>query len=242
MGKIAAVTSGKGGVGKSTFSVCVASSLVSLGKKVLLIDMDCGLRCLDIMLNVSEKIVFDLSDVTSKKVSLSDAAVSTDSGVHLLAAPYSPEMPESDALTLLAEDASSIYDFVIFDFPAGIDVECYKALGRECMFITVSTPDKICIRDAFAISRNLSDFAPNRRLVINRFLPDYVKAGFHSGIDDMIDQSATRLLGVVPEDFEIPFKLTSGKLPKSKKTLCAFKRIAKRMCGENVPLVKIKKL
>ncbi len=235
MNKIIAVTSGKGGVGKSTFSVGIAGALESLGKTVLLIDLDSGFRCLDLMLGVSEKVVFDLSDVLCERATLLESVVKPSSSLHLLAAPFKAGSDCAD-LSRLANEASNKYDFVIFDFPAGFSEESYRSLPDTALFITVATPDPICVRDASAVTRALRPFANNRRLVINRFHRKGIRSGLHCGVDDLIDSSATRLLGVVPEDVDAATRLARALPLKKGDAKKAYKRIAKRICGETVKL------
>ncbi len=235
MNKIIAVTSGKGGVGKSTFSVGLSKALESLGKTVLLIDLDSGFRCLDLMLGVSKDVVFDLSDILCGHASLSESVVKPSASLHLLAAPFKASADRFD-LSKIADEACEKYDFVIFDFPAGFCEESYRSLPEKTLFITVATPDPVCVRDASAVTRALRPFAQNRRLIINRFHRKGIRSGLHCGVDDLIDTSATRLLGVVPEDIDAAIRLSRALPLRKGDAKKAYKRIAKRICGENIKL------
>lgn len=235
MHKIIAVTSGKGGVGKSTFSVGVARALCRLSKKVLLVDLDSGFRCLDLMLGVSEQVVFDINDISSGKIEAEDAIIRSEGFCpDLIAAPFDPQAPITEGILKII--ALCDYDFIIFDFPAGFSEINYRILPKDTMFITVSTPDPICVRDAAAICRALRSFAKNRRLVINRFDKDMISSGNHFGIDELIDSSSTRLIGVIPEDRESAFMLSVSKDVKRGKTRKAYLRIAERLCGKDIKL------
>ena len=129
MGRLLAVTSGKGGAGKSSVSVHLASSLSDMGNKVLLIDLDAGMRCLDIMLGVSDILLFDLEDVLSGNKSLEESIIIPPCGngkLHFLAAPLKNKIKISSFLKLI-DYALTVYDFVMLDFPAGPVDELYSA-------------------------------------------------------------------------------------------------------------------
>ncbi len=242
MGKIFAVTSGKGGVGKSTFSVGVSISLAHTNSNVLLIDMDSGLRCLDLMLSVSDKLVFDIADVLNG-TELEDAVLNVEcvKGLNLLAASYEENI-DSEKFSQFISNTKDLYDYIVLDFPAGIDLANYKNLPNDTVFITICTPDPISIRDASFMANKISQFSENRRIVINKFSLKNIKNGKNANIDEIIDSSQTRLLGIVPFDENMPHLSLKQKLKTSSKTYKAYTRIAKRLCGENIPLKKLKKI
>lgn len=242
MGKIFAVTSGKGGVGKSTFSVGISISLAHTNSNVLLIDMDSGLRCLDLMLSVSDKLVFDIADVLNG-TELEDAVLHVESvkGLNLLAASYEEEI-DSEKFSEFISTTKDLYDYIVLDFPAGIDLANYKNLPSDTVFITICTPDPISIRDASFMANKISQFSENRRIVINKFSLKNIKSGKNANIDEIIDSSQTRLLGIVPFDENMPHLSLRQRLKTSYKTYKAYTRIAKRLCGENIPLKKLKKI
>lgn len=242
MGEIFAVTSGKGGVGKSTFSVGISISLAHTNANVLLIDMDSGLRCLDLMLDVSDKLVFDIGDVLNG-TELSDAVLSVESvpGLNLLAAAYEDNI-DCEKFNQFINDTKDLYDYIVLDFPAGIDLSNYKNLPSDTVFITVCTPDAVSIRDASFMANKISEFSSNRRIVINKFNLKDVKKGKCANIDDIIDASETRLLGLVPYDKNMPHMPLKAKLKRFSKTYKAFMRIAKRLRGENIHLINPKKI
>lgn len=242
MGEIFAVTSGKGGVGKSTFSVGISISLAHTNANVLLIDMDSGLRCLDLMLGVSDKLVFDVSDVLNG-TELSDAILNVDSvkGLNLLAASYENNI-DCEKFNQFIQKSKELYDYIVLDFPAGIDLSNYKNLPPNTVFITVCTPDPVSIRDASFMANKISEFSANRRIVINKFSLKNIKKGKCANIDEIIDSSETRLLGLVPYDKNMPHMSLKSKLKSHNKTYKAFARIAGRLRGENISLINLKKI
>ena len=243
MGKVLGITSGKGGVGKSTVSIGLAMAFAESGEKVLLVDMDEGLRCLDLMLGVDSDVVFDLADVLMGK-DIEDALQQSayTKGLYLIPAPASVGMIDVFSFARFVKEAAGIFDRVIFDFPAGIDLRLYKSLPKDALFLTVAVPDPVSLRDAAAISTELDKASLDARLVINRFIyKQSIKWNFKN-IDSMIDASALRLIGIVPEAEELAMLSLKHKLSRKGKAIAAFKRISRRICGENVPLKKIKKI
>lgn len=241
MKRILAVTSGKGGVGKSTCAVGIAVALCKSGKKVLLIDLDAGLRCLDIMTGADDRLVFDLFDVLNGKP-LEDAVLKSNltDGLFVLAAPSECCTFDGTALCNMLLSAKE-YDYIILDFPAGVSFPFCEKICDITDFIVVTTADRIGMRDSFAMASALGKFGCVCRLVINKFDRRLIKKGIFGGIDDMIDCSGCRLLGVVPFDRRAAMQ-KQGKFYKKGKTVKAFERIAKRIYGYEVRLPKIKKI
>lgn len=243
MGKIFAVTSGKGGVGKSTFSVGLGLAFANKGKNVLLVDMDEGLRCLDLMLGLDSKIVFDLSDILGGREML-DAVYKYDGaeGIFLVPAPAKTGLIDAFSLSQFVAQAKERFDIIIFDFPAGIDMTFYGVLPEDTLFLTVAVPDPVSIRDAAAISAELKRIFREARLVINRYQLKGKNKSSIRNIDDIIDSSSLRLLGIVPEsDMMRQFSL-KHKLKNRSRAAKAYMRIAARLEGEDCPLVKCKKI
>ncbi len=241
MGKTFAVTSGKGGVGKSTVSVGLALSFSKMGFKTLLIDMDEGLRCLDLMLGVNDKVVLDLSDILNGR-EINDCIYNINERLSLIPAPQSTGMINAYNLKVFANEVNNLFDVVIFDFPAGIDFSLYTSLSADALFLTVAFPDAVTVRDAAVVSRLLAEKGLSSRLIINKF--DYKtakKKGFN-GVDDIIDQAVLQLVGIVPKNDSLAL-FSSGRLPnKNHKAMKAFTRISKRLLDENVLLPKLKKI
>lgn len=241
MGKILAITSGKGGVGKSTVSVGLAVAFARMGKKTLLVDMDEGLRCLDLMLGVDDSAILDLSDVLAGK-EIADVCYSTPiaDNLFLIPAPLKFGNIDEEAFERFASKASYLYDIIIFDFSAGMDFSLYKRLPKTTLFLTVCVPDPVSIRDAAAVSRSLSENALSARLLINRFVYSGCKKYGFKNIDSMIDAAELRLLGIIPEDEELRVLSITHTLKKRNSAFKACLRIAKRILGERVLLPKLK--
>lgn len=244
MDKLFAVTSGKGGVGKSTVSAGLAAALARSGNSVLLIDMDEGLRCLDLMLGVSEKTVFDLADILNGVEAQSAIyEVPECENLYLIPAPANRGNIKPEIFGAFLREALLNFDKVVLDFPAGIDFTIYKEIPDYTVFLTVCTGDPVSIRDAYKVGRELNSIDKyNTRLIINRFDVSYINKNIYCGIDDMIDRSGIRLGGIVPFDIALQFAAAEGKLPKKCKANKAFERISKRLCGENIRLPKPKKI
>lgn len=238
-----AVTSGKGGVGKSTVSVGLAFGFASKGNKVLLVDMDEGLRCLDLMLGIDKTAVFDLADVLSGTPT-DDAVYLSPINENLYLIPAPRDLGKIDAfgLSKLASELATDYDTVIFDFPAGVDFTFYSCLPKETLYITVCVPDPVSVRDASEVSARLASMGLDSRLIINRFELTQSRKYKQKNIDGIIDTASIRLLGVVPESEELKMFSLTHKLSRRCRAMKAFSRIVKRLSGENVLLPKLKKI
>ncbi len=242
MGRIIAMLSGKGGVGKSSISVMLGTELAKT-QKVLLIDMDIGFTTLDIMLGTEDKNVFNFGDVLNGIKETAEAVVNVSSNLFFLSA------PKSNIDTALFRDflntAAEKFDTVLIDFPAGRLDEYISDLPKFTEILVVAEPTVVSCKDAGVMARRIEEEnLLSVRLIINRF--DY-KALKHSlygrafmSVDNIIDTAGARLIGIVPEDRWV-VSLQSGKCkPKGAKR--AVERIAERLNGKNVPLKKLKKI
>lgn len=246
MGRLLAVTSGKGGVGKSSVSVNIARSLNERGNNVLLIDLDAGMRCLDLMLGVSDRLIFDLNDVLNKSKTLEEAIIRASNysfDMHFLAAPLKEKINPA-ALYNLVTDACTRYDFVILDFPAGTADELLKALPRYCEALVVCNADAVSLRDAGIMGDSLKKLGlMSVRLILNRVSFENMRRGITANIDESIDGCGIRLIGVVPQSMEMYISSCSGKaLNKKSRAAKAFDRIARRLLGYDIPLMPYKKI
>ena len=238
MAEIIVIASGKGGSGKSSFTAGVGRALANLGKKVLAIDCDIGLRSLDLLFGVTENVVFDWGDLICERCDLEQALIKAE--IDLLAAPrnYSDDFTPEKTATLF-NSLSKYYDYILLDSPAGIDRGFQLAASGASSAVIITTPDNICVRScsrAFDELRRLG--IEDTRLVINMFEVKPVCKKKLLNIDQCIDETGVQLLGVVPRDINVGYSSVTGETPGefSPSTL-AYKRIAKRITGQRVPLV-----
>lgn len=243
MGICLATTSGKGGTGKSTVSCGLALAFAKMNKTVLLIDMDEGLRCLDLLLGVDHKVVYDLADILNGAPVSNGTYISpSNSLISIIPAPRELGSISADLLSAFANKIKSLYDVVIFDFPAGLDFSLYTAIGEDTQFLTVCNPDPVSVRDAAAVCSSLPKTLYEPRLIINRFDAEYIKKKIYNNIDDIIDISGFRLLGIIPQSSDLLLLSITHNIKKKTKAFKALFRIAKRLCGEESRLPKIKKI
>lgn len=247
MGEVIVITSGKGGVGKTTTTANIGTGLASLNKKVVLVDTDIGLRNLDVVLGLENRIVYDIVDVTSGNCKLRQALIKDKrfEGLYLLPAAQTKDKnavtPEQ--MKQLSEELKQEFDYVIIDCPAGIEQGFKNAIAGAEKAIVVTTPEVSAVRDADRII-GLLEAAELRQpqLIINRLRPQMVKRGDMMGIDDMIDILAIELLGVVPDDETIVVSTNKGEpavLDKVSKAGEAYRNITRRITGEDVPLMNL---
>lgn len=231
------VTGGKGGTGKSCISNFLCRALANKGNNVLLLELDSGLRGMDIMLGVSDKVVYDISDVLTYvcKPAKAIIEVPTEKGhFHFIAAPNDRYFrAESGNLKLLIRGLSSIYDYVIIDSAAGLGKAFDDAATVSDRALVITTVDPITIRDAEKVGDNLSCPA---RLVINKFHPSFLKGEFKT-IDDIIDKTKIQLIGVIPVDGMVVSSICSGEsLPRNSIARLQISDLARRIDGERIPL------
>lgn len=246
MRKIILVASGKGGTGKTSLTASVGTALADLGKKVLVVDGDCGLRNLDLVLGMSELAVFTFADVARGTVTLSHAAAAhpVTSGLYLLTAPADPpDLTASQMRSLAEQTEQDGYDYVIIDGPAGLPAELSLYAQIATQGIVVTMPDPASIRGAERVARRMEEECIMRiRLVVNRVRPRLVRYGVAANIDDAIDTSGLQLLGLIPEDEDVIACAGSGKsVVRYKKSGAAqaYRNIARRLEGERLPLMRL---
>lgn len=245
MGQVILVTSGKGGAGKSTFAVNCGAALASAGKSVLLVDTDAGLRALDLMLGVSDKVVYDLKNVLAGECETFKAILSTNvANLFLLPAPQSVscEYLDSAVLKRLCSGLAGYYDFVMVDSPAGVGSGARIAAACCDSAVVVATADPVCVRDADRIASVLIETGIRHiRLVINRVNARLVRRKAFPDLDAVIDGAAIQLIGVVPEDEAVTMAAFSGRALAGGRSQAAraYANIAARLCGREVPLLKL---
>ncbi len=240
------IASGKGGVGKSTVAAFLGKQAALSGNKVLLIDADTGLGTLDILLGVAENKLNTWLDVASGNCETEKAVIKVSENLYLLPSPeFYPDDLLCDSLLCVTEKCENDYDFIFIDASAGID-DNLKLTALACeRALFVATADEISIKCAAAAARTTVKYGIDRedmRLIINRFNKKAALKSKLLNIDGVIDKSGVMLLGILPEDKNIPFMSVTNVLPKKKSSfILAVERIFRRMQGQNIPL-KLKKL
>ena len=243
MGQITVIASGKGGTGKSTCTIGLASAFSSFKEKVLVFDLDEGLRCLDLMFGVSENLVFDLSDILSGEKTLDETKLKVNDYIDLVAAPVSVCNFDRKKFSDLVYSASDIYDRVIIDCPAGIDTEFYKNIPSFADVCIVEPLSSIGCRSAATLENLLSSFGVKHNyLILNKFDYSQLKHKMTLNIDEIIDKTGLMIKGIIPYDQDLDDLSQKGRLYNTSSAFSAFIRIAKRLDNKNVPLPELKKL
>lgn len=243
-GRIVLVASGKGGVGKSTLSVNCGAALALRGKKVLLVDADMGLRSLDLLLGVSDRVIYDLGDVIAARCEPARAIITTDChNLHLLPSVQNDfaEKINPETLCALYKGLSHYYDFIIIDAPAGIGAGMTVPAKAADTAIIVATPDPVSIRDAEHAANKLRTLGNiNLRLVVNRVDSKLIRKNILPDLDAVIDGVAVQLLGIIPEDKHVAVAASKGRplISLRKGAAMAIRNIAARLDGEDVELMR----
>jgi septum site-determining protein MinD len=247
MGEVIVVSSGKGGVGKTTTTANLGVGLAALGHKVALIDADIGLRNLDVLLGLENRIVYDLTDVTGGRCRLKQALIKDKhcEGLHLLPASQTKDKTavNPEEMKKLCQDIAQEFEYVIVDCPAGIEQGFRNAIAGADKAIVVTTPEVAAVRDADRII-GLLEAAElrNPKLIINRFRYKMVQQKDMMSIEDIIDILAVDLLGVVPEDEQVVVSTNKGESviqDERSRSGQAFRNIVQRIKGEAVPLMNL---
>ncbi|MGI6119176.1 MAG: septum site-determining protein MinD [Desulfosporosinus sp.] len=247
MGEVIVVTSGKGGVGKTTTAANIGTGLANAGHKVVLVDTDIGLRNLDVVMGLENRIVYDLVDVTTGNCRLKQALIKDKrlSNLFLLPAAQTKDKTAVNAeqMKTLAEELKAEFDYAIIDCPAGIEQGFRNAIAGADQSIVICTPEVSAVRDADRIIGLLeAQEIRNPKLIINRIRPEMVKRGDMMDISDILDILAIDLIGVVPEDESIVISTNRGEpavMDNSSRAGGAYRRITRRIKGEEVPLMNL---
>jgi septum site-determining protein MinD len=243
LSEVIVITSGKGGVGKTTTSANLGAALASLGKSVVLIDADIGLRNLDVVMGLENRIVYHLVDVVEGYCRLNQALIKDKRFDNLCLLPAAQTKDKTavtpDQMRQLCGELKGQFDFVLVDSPAGIEQGFKNAIAGADSALIVATPEVSSVRDADRIIGLLeAENMPPPRL-INRIRPAMVRRGDMMDIGDILDILAISLVGVVPDDESIVVSTNRGEpailLPHSRAGQ-AFRDIARRLLGEEVPI------
>ena len=242
MGEVIVITSGKGGVGKTTTTANLGSSLAEAGKKVVLVDTDIGLRNLDVVMGLENRIVYDIVDVVEEKCKLRQALIKDKRFEELFLLPAAQTRDKTaineEQMKELTKKLKEDFDYILIDCPAGIEQGFKNAIAGADRAIVVTTAEISAIRDADRIIGLLeSSEIRNPELIVNRLRPNMVKKGEMMEVDDIVDLLSVDLIGVVPDDEYIITQTNKGepviqnrKAPSGK----AYIEIARRILGENI--------
>ena len=236
MAETIVITSGKGGVGKTTLTANLGIAMSILGKRVCLIDLDFGLNNLDLIMGVENKIVFDLADVVEGRCRVRQALISDVIHKNLYVLP-SNKFTVNNGISganvkLVVEEISEIFDYILLDCPAGIDFGFHRAVSSANRAIVVTTPNVTSLRDANKVITILKSYKIQTGLVINRARGDLMIDGkmfFPSDIENMLK---TKLIGVLPDEDEVLLSCGYG-LSKGSDSYKAYKMLAKNVINGN---------
>ncbi len=246
MGKVYVITSGKGGVGKTTTTANIGTALAARGKKVVLIDADIGLRNLDLIMGLENRVVYDIVNVIEKKCRLKQALIKDKRQKELYMLPAA-QTRDKDCVTAeqmkeLCETLKKEFDYILIDCPAGIEQGFKNAIAGADEAIVVTTPEVSAVRDADRIIGLLeANGLKKPRLIVNRIRINMVKKGNMMGVEDIEELLAIGILGIVPDDENIIITSNKGEpAAMNEKTLIgeAYRNIAGRVCGEDIPFIK----
>jgi septum site-determining protein MinD len=247
--RVLTVTSGKGGVGKTTVTANLATALAMAGKRVVAIDCDIGLRNLDIVLGLENRIVYDLVDVVEGRARLRQAMIKDKRLPGLALIPAAQTRDKSAVspkdMQLVCDQLREESDFVLLDCPAGIEGGFRNAIAPADQVLIVVNPEVSSVRDADRIIGLIEaeEKGPGQ-LIINRMKPEMVDRGDMLSRADILDILAVELIGIVPEDENIVVSTNRGNpiaLERDGGSIAAqaFHNIARRLCGEDVPLLEL---
>jgi septum site-determining protein MinD len=246
MSEVIVVTSGKGGVGKTTTTANVGTGLAMLNKKVVLVDTDIGLRNLDLVLGLENRIVYTLVDVIEGKCRLKQAMIKDKRYENLSLLPCAQTREKTavspEQMKKLTDELREEFDYVLLDCPAGIEQGFKNAIAGADRSLVVTTPEVSAIRDADRIIGLLEANGIHKNdLIINRIRMDLVKKGEMMSIEDVVDVLAISLIGAVPDDENIVIATNQGEplVGSETKSGMAYMNIVKRITGEDVPLLNL---
>lgn len=244
MSEVIVVTSGKGGVGKTTASANIGTGLAILGRRTVMIDTDIGLRNLDVVMGLENRIVYNLVDVVEGNCRMKQALIRDKRYPNLYLLPSAQTRDKSsvnpEQMRKLVEDLQDDFDYILLDCPAGIEQGFKNAVAGAGRALVVTTPEVSAIRDADRIIGLLeTGQMKSIHLIVNRVRQDMVRRGDMMSVDDVMDILAVPLIGAIPDDEAIVISTNQGEPLAGTDTPSgqAFLDICRRLLGEDVPLV-----
>jgi septum site-determining protein MinD len=247
MSEVIVITSGKGGVGKTTSAANIGTGLALSGHKTVLIDTDIGLRNLDVVMGLENRIVYDLVDVVEGNCRVKQALIKDKryDGLYLIPAAQTSDKSavKPSQMIQLCDELREEFDYILIDCPAGIEQGFKNAIAGADRAIVITTPEVSAVRDADRIIGLLeANEVRNSKLLVNRLRADMVRRGDMMSIDDIIDILAIGLIGVVPDDEKIVVSTNRGEPAIcDNKSLAgqAFRNVVRRIKGEEVPFMSL---
>lgn len=242
MGTAIVITSGKGGTGKTAFTCGVGSALAKAGQRVLCLDLDVGLRNLDLSLGMTDCAVMDFTDVLTGRCVLKRAAIPHPAlpNLFLLTAPVRLEQSNipPEEMKSLIHQITAQFDFCLIDCPAGIGPGFHLAASCADRAVLTVTNDTAALRDAQQVVSQLQPYQLPAKLVVNR-ISRWMIRRLQLNIDDAMDMTGLPLLGIIPEDRKVPLYNAQGKLlilEEHRGAARGYENIAQRLCGKRVPI------
>ena len=244
MSEVIVITSGKGGVGKTTTSANVGTGLAILGKRVVLIDTDIGLRNLDVVMGLENRIVYNLVDVVEGNCRMKQALIRDKRYPNLFLLPSAQTRDKSSVnpgqMVKLVASLREEFDYILLDCPAGIEQGFKNAVAGADRAIVVTTPEVSAIRDADRIIGLLeADEMKHIDLIINRIRMDMVRRGDMMSVDDVMDILSVQVIGTIPDDEDIVISTNQGEPLAGMNGFAgqAYLNICRRILGESVPFL-----
>jgi septum site-determining protein MinD len=245
--QVVTVTSGKGGVGKTTTTANIAAALADMGQKVVCIDGDIGLRNLDVVLGLENRIVYDVVDVVEGRCRLRQAMIRDKRLPELFLIPAAQTRDKSaispSDMVRLCDELRPDIDWIIIDSPAGIERGFRNSIAPADTVLVVTNPEVSAVRDADRIIGLIeAEEKGPARLIINRLNPNLVKRGDMLTADDVLELLAVELIGIIPEDEAVIISTNRGQpiaLDGKTRAGQAFRNIAHRLMGETIPMMTI---
>lgn len=249
MGESIVITSGKGGVGKTTTTANIGTALAALGKKVIVVDGDTGLRNLDVLMGLENRIVYTLFDVIEGRCRLKQATIKDKRYSNLCLLPTAQTKDKDDIspeqMLKVINELKEEYDYVLIDCPAGIEQGFENSVIGADRALVVVNPEITSVRDADRVIGKLdAKGLDDHGIIVNRIDYEMTKSGDMLDVQDIIETLSVKLMGVVPNDKNVTVSTNKGEpivLENNAYAGQAFKNIARRITGEEVPFMDLSK-